>query len=181
MLFAAMPTSVLDGMIDRGINAPLASSCGRLFDAVAAALGICRDRAQYEGQPAVELETVADPDERGAYPFDCEHSGALMVIDPTPMWRALVADRVIPAVKAARFHTGLAIAIVDVIGRLRRTSAFDTVALTGGVFQNKRLLEQVIARLSPLGLRVLTHHTVPAGDGGLALGQAAVAAAAIAG
>jgi hydrogenase maturation protein HypF len=83
-------------MIDRGINAPLASSCGRLFDAVAAALGICRDRALYEGQPAVELETVADPDERGAYPFGCEHTDALMVIDPTPMWRALLADPVGP-------------------------------------------------------------------------------------
>jgi hydrogenase maturation protein HypF len=180
-LFAARPISVLDGMIDRGINAPLASSCGRLFDAVAAALGICRDRALYEGQPAVELETMADPDERGAYPFDCEQTGALMAIDPTPMWRALLADRVIPAVKAARFHTGLAIAVVDVVGRLRGTNGFDTVALTGGVFQNKNLLEQVVSRLSPLGLRVLTHHSVPAGDGGLALGQAAIAAASIAG
>ena len=180
-LFAARSTPVLDGMIDRGINAPLASSCGRLFDAVAAALGICRDRALYEGQPAVELETVADPDERGAYPFGYEHTGALMVIDPTPMWRALLADPVIPAVKAARFHTGLATAVVEVIGRLHGTTGFDTVALTGGVFQNKRLLEQVASRLSPLDLRVLTHHKVPAGDGGLALGQAAVAAAAIAG
>jgi hydrogenase maturation protein HypF len=180
-LFAVRPTPVLDGMIDRGINAPLASSCGRLFDAVAAALGICRDRALYEGQPAVELETVADPDERGAYPFGYEHAGALMVIDPTPMWRALLADRVTSAVKAARFHTGLATAVVEVIGRLHGTTGFDTVALTGGVFQNKRLLEQVASRLSPLDLRVLTHHKVPAGDGGLALGQAAVAAAAIAG
>jgi hydrogenase maturation protein HypF len=178
--FAARMPSVLDGMIDRGINAPLASSCGRLFDAVAAALGICRDRALYEGQPAVELETVADPDERGAYPFGYEHTGARMVIDPTPMWRALVADQAGPAVKAARFHSGLAIAVVDVVGRLRGATGFDTVALTGGVFQNKRLLEQVVSRLSPIGLRVLTHHKVPAGDGGFALGQAAVAAAAIA-
>jgi hydrogenase maturation protein HypF len=180
-LFAARPTSVLDGMIDRGINAPLASSCGRLFDAVAATLSICRDRALYEGQPAVELETVADPDERGAYPFDCEHTGALMVIDPTPMWHALLADRVVPAVKAARFHNGLATAVVDAVARLRGTTGFDTVALTGGVFQNKNLLEQVVGQLSPLGLRVLTHHKVPAGDGGLALGQAAIAAASIAG
>ncbi len=178
---AAGIASVLDSMIDRGINAPLASSCGRLFDAVAAALGICRDRALYEGQPAVELETMVDPDELGAYPFDCKHTGALMVIDPTPMWRALLADRETPPVKAARFHTGLAVAVVDVVGRLRRTADFDTVALTGGVFQNKRLLEQVVSCLLPLGLRVLTHRQVPAGDGGLALGQAAVAAAALAG
>jgi hydrogenase maturation protein HypF len=178
---ATKPLSVLDGMIDRGVNTPLVSSCGRLFDAVAAALGICRDQARYEGQPAIELETVADPEERGAYPFGCEQMGGLMVIDPAPMWRALLADQVNPAVKAARFHNGLAIAIVDVIGRLRRTSDFDTVALTGGVFQNKRLLEDVVERLNPLGLRVLTHRSVPAGDGGLALGQAAIAAAVIGG
>jgi hydrogenase maturation protein HypF len=180
-VFEARLASVVDSMIDRGINAPLASSCGRLFDAVAAALGICRDRALYEGQSAVELETVVDPDDRGAYSFECEDTGALILIDPTPMWRALLADQVGRAVKAARFHTGLAIAVVDVVGRLRGTTGFDTVALTGGVFQNKRLLEQVVGRLSPLGLRVLTHHKVPTGDGGLALGQAAVAAAVIAG
>jgi hydrogenase maturation protein HypF len=180
-LFAAMMPAVLDSMIDRGINAPLASSCGRLFDAVAAALGVRRDRALYEGQPAVELEMIADPEDHGFYPFGFETTESLTIIDPTPMWHALLADRVSPALKAARFHTGLAVAVVDVVKRLRGTAGFDTVALTGGVFQNKRLLEQVVDRLSPLGLRVLTHRKVPAGDGGLALGQAAVAAATIAG
>ncbi|WP_428489451.1 carbamoyltransferase HypF [Rhodopila sp.] len=178
---AAKPLLTLDSMIDRGVNAPLANSCGRLFDAVAAAIGICRDDAQYEGQPAIELETVADPDERGAYPFLTEQAGALSVIDPAPMWRALLADPAPVATKAARFHNGLATAIGQTVGRLRRLTGFDTVALSGGVFHNKRLLEQVIDQLAPLRLRVLTHRAVPAGDGGLALGQAAIAAATLIG
>jgi hydrogenase maturation protein HypF len=175
--FAAKPLAVLDGMIDRGINAPLASSCGRLFDAVAAAIGICRNRTQYEGQPAIELETLADPEERGAYPFGVWPGG----IDAAPMWHALLADHVAPAVMAARFHNGLAVAIGDMVEQLHGVVGFGTVALTGGVFQNKRLLEQVIDRLNPLHLRVLTHRVVPAGDGGLALGQAAIAAATLTG
>ena len=175
------PLLTLDSMIDRGVNAPLASSCGRLFDAVAAAIGICREDAQYEGQPAIELETVADPDERGAYPFAMEPAGSLSVIDPAPMWRALLGDPAPMAAKAARFHNGLALAIVQMIGRLQRITGVDTVALSGGVFHNKRLLEQVIDQLGPLRLRVLTHRVVPAGDGGLALGQAAIAAATLIG
>jgi hydrogenase maturation protein HypF len=178
---AAKPLLTLDGMIDRGVNAPLASSCGRLFDAVAAAIGLCRDRAEYEGQPAIELETLADPDERGAYPFAVAGMGGSLVIDPAPMWRALLADQAPVAVRAARFHNGLAVAIGAMVGRLQRTTGVDTVALSGGVFHNKRLLEQVTEQLSPLGLRVLTHRLVPAGDGGLALGQAAIAAAALEG
>ena len=174
---AGKPLLTLDGMIERGVNAPLASSCGRLFDAVAAAIGICRDCARYEGQPAIELETLADPDERGAYPFAVVCPGGPLVIDPAPMWRALLADPAPAAVRAARFHNGLAIAIGAMVGRLQRARGVDTVALSGGVFHNKRLLEQVIEQLGPLGMRVLTHRMVPAGDGGLALGQAAIAAA----
>lgn len=178
---AARPLAALDSMIDGGVNAPLASSCGRLFDAVAAAIGICRDRAEYEGQPAIELETLADADERGAYPFAIQAASGTTVIDPAPMWRALLVDQAPPAAKAARFHNGLAVAIGDMVGRLQRTTGIDIVALSGGVFHNKRLLEQVIEQLAPLGLRILTHSLVPAGDGGLALGQAAVAAARLVG
>jgi hydrogenase maturation protein HypF len=180
---AGKPVAVLGGMIARHVNAPLASSCGRLFDAVAAAVGFCRDRALYEGQPAMLLEAVADnaalADDRAAYPFTIAEapSAGLLHLDPTPMWVALlddiVADTPVPVI-AARFHAGLAIAIARMVAALRVTGR---VALSGGVFQNRLLLEQVMRHLTAQGLEVLTHRSVPANDGGLALGQAAVAAA----
>jgi hydrogenase maturation protein HypF len=188
---AAKPRALLDGMIARGVNSPLASSCGRLFDAVAAATGICRDHAHYEGQAAAEFEALVDPgalrdeDERLAYPFAIARlpSSSLPYLDPLPMWQALLADlaraETVPVI-AARFHKGLAMALVRMVVWLRRAgteaACADAVALSGGVFQNSVLLEQVIERLERLGLRVLTHRQVPANDGGLALGQAAVAA-----
>jgi hydrogenase maturation protein HypF len=180
---AEKPLAVLDGMIARGVNAPLSSSCGRLFDAVAAAAGFCRDRALYEGQAAMMLEAAADSeaadDEPTAYPFTIAEASPtpLLHLDPAPMWRALLRDIAngtpVPLI-AGRFHGGLAIAIARMVAALRVTGC---VALSGGVFQNKLLLEQVMRRLTAQGLDVLTHRLVPANDGGLALGQAVVAAA----
>jgi hydrogenase maturation protein HypF len=177
------PLAVLDGMIARGVNAPLSSSCGRLFDAVAAASGLCRDRALYEGQAAMMLEAAADSeaadDERTAYPFAIAEAlpAPLLHLDPTPMWQALLRDIAggmpVPLI-AGRFHGGLAIAIARMVAALHVTGR---VALSGGVFQNKLLLELVMRRLTAQGLDVLTHRLVPANDGGLALGQAVVAAA----
>jgi hydrogenase maturation protein HypF len=176
---AAKPVRTIEAMIARGVNAPLASSCGRLFDAVAAATGLCRDRVLYEGQAAMLLEAAAGGatvSEQEAYPFAIVPA-AVLHIDPAPMWRGLLDDlaaAVPPACIAAKFHTGLAIAIVHMIGLLRVDGP---VALSGGVFQNRLLLEQVMQRLAAAGRTVLTHRMVPANDGGLALGQAAVAAA----
>jgi hydrogenase maturation protein HypF len=186
------PRAVLDGMIAQGLNSPLASSCGRLFDAVAAAAGICRERADYEGQAAAEFEalvdapTLAQMDERHAYPFGLGRlpSGNLPCLEPRPMWQALLGDlraeTPLPVI-AARFHQGLALAIVRMIDRLRQDDAevapAPIVALSGGVLQNKVLLELLTAGLQARGLRVLTHAQVPTNDGGLALGQAVVAAA----
>ena len=184
---AAKPRALLDGMIGRRVNSPLASSCGRLFDAVAAAVGLCRDQAQYEGQAAVEFEALVDPgalqdeDERLAYPFAIGRlpASSIRCLEPLPMWQALLADLVrdetVPVI-AARFHKGLAIALARMVGVLRAEADVTTVALSGGVFQNKVLLEQVIERLERQGLRVLAHRKVPANDGGLALGQAVIAA-----
>ncbi len=190
---AARPRVLLDGMIARGVNSPLASSCGRLFDAAAAAAGVCRERALYEGQAAVEFEarvdraTLADEDDELAYPFAIPRlkANAMPYIEPLAMWEALLGDLIVATpvpVIAARFHKGLAIVIVRMIDKLVRqrgeqASPFGTVVLSGGVFQNRVLLEQVLQRLEPLDLRVLTHRLVPANDGGLALGQAVVAAA----
>lgn len=189
---AGKPRSLLDGMMARNVNSPLASSCGRLFDAVAAAAGVCRERAAYEGQAAVEFEalvdarTLTEEDDALAYPFAISHLGndGLPCIDPLPMWSALLADlsRATPApVIAARFHKGLAIVIADMLktlsGQARSEQPRNTVALSGGVFQNRVLLEQVVTRLESAGFTVLKHRRLPANDGGLALGQAVIAAA----
>jgi hydrogenase maturation protein HypF len=183
-LFERKSARQFDRLLTRGEVMPRASSCGRLFDAVAAAVGVCADRAAYEGQPAMELEALASrcvlPASETGYPFRLPDDGALIDLDAGPMWRCLVedlAEGTDVATIAARFHRGLAIAIVDLAHLCARDVATTTIVLTGGVFQNGILLEQVSARLSARGHAVLMHGDVPAGDGGLALGQAAVASA----
>ena len=191
-LLAAKPRGVLDSMLQTGVNSPLASSCGRLFDAVAAAVGVCFDRVAYEGQAAIEFEALADShtllheDDELAYPFGIPRLKAsnLPYIEPLAMWQALLGDLILhtPAgVVSARFHKGLAISITRMVDKLSRHESPDmpvrTVALSGGVFQNQVLLVQVVTRLEDLGFTVLTHRVLPANDGGLSLGQAVVAAA----
>jgi hydrogenase maturation protein HypF len=191
---ASKPRASLDGMMARGLNSPLASSCGRLFDAVAAACGICREVAEYEGQAAVEFEALVDPhslaheDELLAYRFAIRRlkSNDLPAVEPLPMWQALLGDLVggtDVGVIAARFHKGLASVIARMVDRLVQARAecapIGTVVLSGGVLQNRTLLEQLVGRLAPLGLRVLIPAQFPANDGGLALGQAVIASAAI--
>jgi hydrogenase maturation protein HypF len=195
---AARPRASFDAMIRDGRFAPKASSCGRLFDAVAAALGLCRDRQAYEGQAAMMLEAIVDPqaladeDETLAYPFTIPllRDTRMPYLEPLAMWNALLGDLILktsPGVIAARFHRGLAKGIAAMVlklaggedagavgGEVRR---FDTVALSGGCFQNRVLFEEVARRLAAQGFQVLSHARVPANDGGLALGQAAVAAA----
>jgi hydrogenase maturation protein HypF len=164
----------------RGVNAPATSSAGRLFDAVAALLGV-RDAINYEGQAAIELEQWADPSESGAYPVTAEACAAgPVLVRGTDLVRAAAEDLVAgtaPAVVAARFHRGVAAAIARVCLLLRERSGLGTVALSGGVFQNLLLLGQVVDLLEAAGFRVLTHARIPPNDGGISLGQAVVAAA----
>jgi hydrogenase maturation protein HypF len=191
---ASRPRSVLDAMIRNAVNTPEASSCGRLFDAVAAVLGICRERQAYEGEAGSRLEAAVDPDAlRGvsddlAYAFSIQHSerSSLPYIEPLGMWRAILNDlirRTPVPVMAARFHVGLAKIIVTMATKLARSDAgegaprFNKVALSGGCFQNRVLFEQVVRRLEQQNFVVLTHAQVPANDGGLSLGQAAIGAA----
>ncbi len=175
---AGKPIHVLTQMIEHNVNAPLASSCGRLFDAVAAAVGLCRDRSLYEGQAAMMLEAAAN-DDSAAYPFAIVNApdNTMLHLDPAPMWQALLddlaADAPVPTI-AARFHDGLALGIARMVEAVGVTGR---IALSGGVVQNRLLLDHLMRRLSALGLEVLTHRLVPPNDGGLALGQAAVAAA----
>jgi hydrogenase maturation protein HypF len=140
----------------------------------------------YEGQAAIELETRCGPLEgAGGYPFavaEDEDDGP-RVLDPTPMWQALCDDLAAGAVPrdlAARFHAGLADAVTALSAELAASQGIATVALSGGVFQNRTLFEALTARLRAAGLEVLTHRRVPSNDGGIALGQAVAAALQIA-
>jgi hydrogenase maturation protein HypF len=166
-------------MAARGVNAPLTSSAGRLFDAAAAVLGV-RDSINYEGQAAVELEQRADRDETGSYPAAVTE-GTTLQLHGADLVRCVVDDLkagVAPAVIAARFHHGVADAIIRICRMLRDATGVSAVALSGGVFQNVLLLERTVAGLEQAGFRVLTHSRVPPNDGGISLGQVAVAAAA---
>jgi hydrogenase maturation protein HypF len=161
-----------------GVASPPTSSAGRLFDAVASILGV-RDAINYEGQAAVELEQVADPAERGAYPARIE-PGPPFRIAGADLVRAAVEDLgagAAPDVVAGRFHNAVAAAIVAGCELGREATGLGTVALSGGVFQNLLLLERAVAGLQARGFRVLTHGRVPPNDGGISLGQAAIACA----
>ncbi|MBN3958556.1 carbamoyltransferase HypF [Nostoc sp. NMS8] len=180
------PLKLLNQLIEKGINSPPASSVGRLFDAVAAAIGIYRDECSYEGQAAIALEAIVDVSslnndkETLIYPFNFSFSDRIYYIDPRPMWQALLDDlqqQIPQPVMATKFHQGLANAIVEMVKHLSQENLISQVALTGGVFQNCILLEQVTKRLEKLGIKVLTHSLVPANDGGLSLGQAVITAA----
>jgi hydrogenase maturation protein HypF len=182
------PLPTIDRMLETGLNVPLASSCGRLFDAVAAALGLCADQAIFEGQGAMELEALAEswrssPDD-ASYTFTISEQAVSgpFFLESSPMWEALLEDlqRNIPVAQiASRFHHGLARGLREMVARIRATAgtSLNTVALSGGCFQNKLLLEQLVTLLETDGLTCLLHSKVPTNDGGLALGQAAIAAA----
>ena len=162
-----------------GVSAPLTSSAGRLFDAVAALLGV-RDAVSYEGQAAIELEQLADPVESGAYGLELTDRGGTLQLAGSGLVRAVVADQAEgtpPPIIAARFHNGLAAGVAEVCRRLRAERGLGTVALSGGVFQNLLLLERCVAALERDRFRVLLHGRVPPNDGGISLGQAAVAGA----
>ncbi|MQA13532.1 MAG: carbamoyltransferase HypF [Pseudonocardiaceae bacterium] len=162
----------------RGVNAPLTSSAGRLFDAVAAILGV-RDTINYEGQAAIELEQWADPSIREGYPSTISGAAPLQ-LSGGDLVRSVVDDLlagVDPPVIVARFHAGVSDAIVAVCRRLRDTTGMGTVALSGGVFQNLLLLGRTVDGLEGAGFGVLVHQRVPCNDGGISLGQVAVAAA----
>lgn len=180
------PLKLLNQMIEKGINTPLASSVGRLFDAVAAAIGICREECSYEGQAAIEMEATANvnilnkDEETINYPWKIEKLDRIYYIDPAPMWEGILQDlkqQISPSEIAAKFHISLAIVITEIVKQLTQEHKINQVALTGGVFQNRILLEQTTKHLQKLGIEVFTHSIVPANDGGLSLGQAVIAAA----
>jgi hydrogenase maturation protein HypF len=164
-------------LIATGTSAPATTSMGRLFDAVAALAGI-RAEVNYEGQAAIELEAACDHGERGSYPIVV--GGEPLVIDPRETIRAVAADvqaAVGPGVIARRFHRTIARATVEACIALAASHDTEVVALSGGVFQSRLLLESVSDALTGAGLRVLVPERLPINDGGISYGQAAVAAA----
>jgi len=177
---------VVARMIERGINAPLTSSCGRLFDAVAALI-LGRRAVDYEAQAAIELEGIAidEPLETASpYPFDVIAGDwsrhVPTVLSPAPMLRAILEELRCGEPKsriAARFHAAVAQVFVAAAELARAATGVQTVALSGGCMANRRLAHLLRVRLEGVGFKVLQHERVSPGDGGLSYGQAAVAAA----
>jgi hydrogenase maturation protein HypF len=160
---------------------PATTSMGRMFDAMAGLIGL-RNRVSYEGQAAIELEALAHSEAIGSvspYPMECRSEGGQLVLDGAPLFVAALADLsddTAPSVISAAFHEGVGAATVDAAASLAGAHGLGTVALSGGVFQNARLTDIVAAGLEARGLEVLVHRHVPPNDGGISIGQAAVAA-----
>ncbi len=166
-------------MLRRGINSPLTSSCGRLFDAVAALLNL-RHFVSYDGQGAIELEAVAElADQVECYSYNVVSSNdAPLQLDFSPLLTDIVHDisnGVEDSIIAHRFHQTVASAAVDICLRISGSTGLDRIILSGGVFQNRLLSEMIYTALVNRGLQVFTHRLVPPNDGGIALGQAAIA------
>lgn len=179
-LFQDIPArriALVETMLERNIQTVETSSCGRLFDAVASILGL-RHETTYEGQAAIELEAAAlEVDAPEGYPFALRGSAPFQY-DMRPAIEAIVHDfvalRPVPLI-AARFHQTMADVVVDACLQIRRSDGLDRVCLSGGSFQNLRLLKQAATGLRETAFEVFVHHRVPANDGGLSLGQAVIA------
>ena len=163
--------------LEKGINSPLTSSCGRLFDAVSALIGI-RGRIDYEAQAAIEMEMAADESQRGSYPFSIIERNGINIVYLKELFIAIIGDLKSgnsQAVISMKFHRSMAEMVVQMCQRLAKRSGINKVALSGGVFQNRLLLRLTVAALEEAGFEVLTHSKVPTNDGGVSLGQAVIA------
>jgi hydrogenase maturation protein HypF len=165
--------TVLENQLKTGTNTPMTSSVGRLFDAIAALAGVCQT-ITYEGQAAIELEALADPDEEGIYSYEITEDN---IIDPGLMVKAILDDRnsgiSIPRI-SARFHNSLAEMVLEMSIQLREKYHLNQVALSGGVWQNMTLLNKTVKNLLSANFQVLLHQQIPPNDGGLALGQVVI-------
>lgn len=183
------PRTILNQLLLKRIYSPLVSSVERLFDAVAALIGICHDKVPYRRQSATELAALIAAEHlhqaaESAYRFEVRYLGqsrtALPYVESRSMWHCLLEDllqRVPAPLVAARFHLGLANAIAQMVEHLRQHYAFTHVALTGGVFHNLILTQHVTEQLTQLGFAVLTGRDNRSKQERLTLGRAAIAAA----
>ncbi|MCP4308208.1 MAG: carbamoyltransferase HypF [bacterium] len=168
---------IIRQQLETGLNSVETTSMGRLFDAVASLAGVCHE-ISYEGQAAIELEALGTPDAEGEYRFDLITNETGLIVDPSPVIAAVAGDvtsGVSAPIISTRFHRALAAAMVASAREMRQRYHIDTAALSGGVFQNVTLLEAAKRGLEESGFEVLTHRLVPPNDGGLALGQIALA------
>ena len=175
--FPTLKWHLVQNMVKAHFNSPLTSSAGRLFDAVASILGLC-DVTTYEAQAAIRLESIADPHVTERYPFEIHSRERPWILDFAPTLRAILEERrkgVRASEISAKFHNTIATAILETCRYIRGQRDLNVVALSGGVFQNELLLRRTIAALRSRHFTVFTNSAVPANDGGLALGQAAVA------
>ena len=178
-LFRHVPERELDlvsRMLARRFNTVLTSSSGRLFDAVSSLIGL-RHEVTFEGQAAIELETIAQPVTEGRYSYDID-AGEPEQIDLRPTIREIVGDVRLgtsPGVIAGRFHNTVAAVIAEVCQRIRASEHLNRICLSGGTFQNIYLLERSVSLLRRQGFEVFLHSRVPPNDGGIALGQAVIA------
>jgi hydrogenase maturation protein HypF len=167
-------------MIAQRINSPLTSSLGRLFDGVAAIAGL-RSRVNYEGQAAMELEMAARDETEAVYDCACEGDRPIRIL-PAPIIRGVVADigkGTSVSTISGKFHNTLIRLFGDLCDRVRAAHGLKRVVLSGGVFQNARLLTGLARELETKGFEVFSHRLVPTNDGGIALGQAVIAAKSI--
>ena len=174
---SSLELELIKKQLEKGINSPLTSSCGRLFDAVSALIGI-RGRIDYEAQAAIEMEMAADESERGSYPFAILEKDGVSVVHLKGLFSAIIQDienDVSQSRIAMKFHRTMADMVVQMCQRLAQRSGINRVALSGGVFQNRLLLRLTVAALEEAGFEVLTHSKVPTNDGGVSLGQAVIA------
>ncbi|MDP4013208.1 MAG: carbamoyltransferase HypF [Candidatus Nanopelagicales bacterium] len=165
--------------VARGLNAPLTSSAGRLFDAASSLLGLC-DVAAFEAQAAIELETAADQRESGELPWELRRCDGLWVYDPRPTLAALItgrADSINIGALAARFHNTVIAVTTALCLEARKERGLNTVCLSGGVLQNQWLAARLPASLEGEGFEVYMGEEIPVNDGGISYGQAAIAAA----
>ncbi|UCH42290.1 MAG: carbamoyltransferase HypF [Dehalococcoidales bacterium] len=173
----SLEIDLIKKQIERKINTPLTSSCGRLFDAVSALIGV-RGVIDYEAQAAIELEMIADQSETGSYPFSIVERDGVGIIQLNELFSEIISDLGRGVSKgriSARFHRTVAQIIGQMCQHLSARTGISKVVLSGGVFQNRLLLELVLASLEEAGLVAFTHCEVPANDGGISLGQAVIA------
>ena len=174
--FSLPELKLIKKQIDAKLNAPLTSSCGRLFDAVSAFIGVCT-KVSYEGQAAMELEAIAAKDYTGnSYNFELIEEEKL-IISTKLMWQEIIVDleeKISAEIISAKFHHTVANMIMQVITSIKDKLPSRKIALSGGVMQNKLLSELVINVLEKNGYEAIVHKNVPANDGGLSLGQAVI-------
>ncbi|MBA7543802.1 Carbamoyltransferase HypF [subsurface metagenome] len=164
-------------MIDKNINSPFTSSCGRLFDAASSLIGI-RDEISYEGQAAMELESFCASGIKERYKFSIYKEEEKFIINPQEIFIDIIKDLkegIDKKVMATKFHNTVAEFTVDLCGKIRKDTGINEIALSGGVFQNKYLTEKVVFLLEDKGFKVYIQRKVPPNDGGISLGQAVVA------